>query len=152
MKKNILLLTGGTGGHVIPAVNLANYFISHNINCTIMLDNRGYRFINIYNGKIKIIKSSNLSGNIFKKFFGIIDLLIGFIQSFFIIILLRPNVIISFGSYASFFPMISCILNKSHCKMDIYIHEQNSVLGRTNSLFLGFSKKIFLNFDISSKK
>ena len=28
MKKNFLLITGGTGGHVIPSINLANYFLT----------------------------------------------------------------------------------------------------------------------------
>ena len=31
MKKNFLLITGGTGGHVIPAKNFANYLSNKNI-------------------------------------------------------------------------------------------------------------------------
>ena len=32
MKENFLLITGGTGGHVIPAKNFANYLSNKNIN------------------------------------------------------------------------------------------------------------------------
>ena len=40
-EKNFLLITGGTGGHVIPAKNFANYLSIKNINCTIITDKRG---------------------------------------------------------------------------------------------------------------
>jgi len=148
MKKKILLITGGTGGHVIPAVNLANYLINLNSDCTLMVDKRGHKYINNFKGKICIVDSSNLYGNIIKKFFGIFILLIGFIKSFFLVLFLRPRKIISFGSYASFFPMLSCLLLKPFFKFDIFIHEQNTVLGRTNKFFIFSTKKIFLNFDI----
>ena len=148
MKKKILLITGGTGGHVIPAENLANYLTNLNIDCTLMVDKRGYKYINNFNGKISIVNSSNLNGSVLKKFFSIFILLIGFIKSFFIVLFLRPSKIISFGSYASFFPMLSCLLLKPFYQFDIFIHEQNSILGRTNKFFIFSTKKIFLNFDI----
>lgn len=149
-KKKYLLITGGTGGHVIPAENFANFLLKKNINCSIMTDKRGLKYIKKFNGKVHIINSSNLSGNLIHKIFGIVNLLLGFFKSLFIIYLLKPNKIISFGSYASFFPMISCIFFKIFYKNQIYIHEQNSILGRTNSFFLNYINKLFLNFDIKS--
>ncbi len=151
MKKNFLLITGGTGGHVIPAKNFANYLSIKNINCTIITDKRGYKYFHNYNGKIYIISSSNLNGNIIFKIFGIFQILLGLIQSFIIIFLLKPSHSISFGSYASFSPMLSCMLFKPFYKVKIYIHEQNSIIGRTNKFFLNFTNKLFLNFDIKSK-
>ncbi len=151
MNKNILLITGGTGGHVIPAENLALYLKNKNINCNLLTDNRGYKYTKKFKNKTYIVKSSNLNGNLLKKIFGLLILIIGFFQSFFIIFLLKPNKVISFGSYASFFPLISCLLLKPFFKIEIYIHEQNSILGRTNKFFLRYCAKLFLNFDISSK-
>ncbi len=151
MKKNFLLITGGTGGHVIPAKNFANYLSIKSINCTIITDKRGYKYFDNYNGKIYIISSSNLNGNIIFKIFGIFQILLGLIQSFIIIFLLKPSHSISFGSYASFSPMLSCILFKSFYKVKLYIHEQNSIIGRTNKFFLNFTNKLFLNFDIKYK-
>ena len=43
------------------------------------------------------------------------------------------------------------MLFKPIYKVKIYIHEQNSIIGRTNKFFLNFSNKLFLNFDIKSK-
>ena len=151
MKENFLLITGGTGGHVIPAKNFANYLSNKNINCTIITDKRGYKYFDNYNGKIYIISSSNLNGNLIFKIFGIFQILLGLIQSFIIIFLLKPSHSISFGSYASFSPMLTCTLFKPIYKVKLYIHEQNSIIGRTNKFFLNFSNKLFLNFDIKSK-
>ena len=44
MKNNFLLITGGTGGHVIPAQNLGNYILKRNNNCTLLLDKRGEQY------------------------------------------------------------------------------------------------------------
>ena len=151
MKKNFLLITGGTGGHVIPAKNFANYLSIKNINCTIITDKRGYKYFDNYSGKIYVISSSNLNGNIILKIFGIFQILLGLIQSFIIIFLLKPSHSISFGSYASFSPMLSCMVFKPFYKVKLYIHEQNSIIGRTNKFFLNFTNKLFLNFDIKSK-
>ena len=151
MKKNFLLITGGTGGHVIPAKNFANYLSIKNINCTIITDKRGYKYFDNYSGKIYVISSSNLNGNIILKIYGIFQILLGLIQSFIIIFLLKPSHSISFGSYASFSPMLSCIVFKPFYKVKLYIHEQNSIIGRTNKFFLNFTNKLFLNFDIKSK-
>ena len=150
MKKKCLLITGGTGGHVVPANNLANYLLKKNLNCNIIVDKRGFKYINNFIGKVHIINSSNLYGNFISKVIGSLNLFIGFLQSFFVILILKPKIVISFGSYASFFPMLSCILLKPFYRIDIYIHEQNSVLGRTNKFFINFVNKLFLNFDTKS--
>ena len=45
MKSDYLVLfAGGTGGHVIPAVNYGNYLIDRGYNCTLFLDKRGIKY------------------------------------------------------------------------------------------------------------
>ena len=151
MKKNFLLITGGTGGHVIPANNFTNYLSSKNIMCTIITDRRGYKYLNNHNIKVHVVSSSNLNGNLISKLFGFFQILFGLIQSFVIILSLKPSHVVSFGSYASFSPMLICIFLKSLYKINLHIHEQNSIIGRTNKFFLNFINKLFLNFDIKSK-
>ena len=151
MRQNFLLITGGTGGHVIPAKNFANYLSSKNIDCTIITDRRGYKYLNNYKRKVYVISSSNLNGNLILKIFGIFQILFGLIQSLIIIFFIKPSHSISFGSYASFTPMLICIILKPFYKVNIYIHEQNSIIGRTNKFFLKFINKLFLNFNIKSK-
>ena len=151
MKDKFLIITGGTGGHVIPAINFANYLISKNNNCKIIIDKRGYNYINNFRGKINIVHSSNLSGSFFSKILGIIILFFGFLKSFLLILTYKPNIVISFGSYASFFPMLCCVFLKPIFKIKIYVHEQNCIIGRTNKFFLKFVNKLFLNFQVKSK-
>ncbi len=148
IKNNILIITGGTGGHVIPSLNFFNYIKKNENNVFLLTDYRGYKYINnIDKNKIFKIYSSHLTGNIYFKLFGLIKLFIGFIQSLLIFIKLRPKIVISFGSYASTAPLVCFVLFKFFFKTKLYIHEQNSIIGQSNRLFSSHSSKIFVNFD-----
>ena len=148
MKSSILVITGGTGGHVIPAVNFFNYLETKSDNIFLLTDHRGSKYIkNINKKNILIINSSHLSGNFFFRLKAIIKLLIGFSQSIRIFIKLKPKTVISFGSYASLMPLLCFVFYKFFFKSKLYIHEQNSVVGQTNKIFIKFSNKIFMNFD-----
>ena len=148
MSDNILIITGGTGGHVLPAVNFFKYLEENNNKVFILTDYRGNRYINDINpNKIFNIYSSHYSGNLLFKLIATIKLLFGLIQSIIIFIKIKPKNIISFGSYASATPLLCFLLFKNFFKTSLYLHEQNSVVGKVNKIFLKYSKKIFMNFD-----
>ena len=144
---NILICTGGTGGHVIPAVNFGNYLILKGYRCSLMLDKRGIKYAKDFKGNIIYIKSSHLSGNLLFKIKSILSLLIGLVQSIYYIFKIIPRHCISFGSYASFMPLLISIFFKLIKKIDIHIHEQNSVMGKVNLFFLPYSNNVFTNFE-----
>ena len=112
-----------------------------------MTDKRGIRYANNFKGNIISIKSSHLSGNLYFKIKSILNLIIGFVQSIYYISKLMPRHCISFGSYASFMPLLVSTVFKSIKKIDIHIHEQNSVMGKVNLFFLPYSNNIFTNFE-----
>ena len=106
MNKTIIILSGGTGGHVLPSVYFGNHLIKNDYNCILVTD-KGSQYADQFIGKNKNYYASHLTGNLFFKFRGIIKLLIGFIQAFFIILNMKPSIAISFGSYASLPPSIA---------------------------------------------
>ena len=66
MNNRILIITGGTGGHVIPAVNFFNYISSKSDKVFLLTDNRGFKYTkNINQNKIFKIYSSHMSGGFF---------------------------------------------------------------------------------------
>ena len=46
MSDNILIITGGTGGHVLPAVNFLKFLRKKNKKVFILSDYRGSKYIN----------------------------------------------------------------------------------------------------------
>ena len=46
---NFVIFSGGTGGHVIPAVNFGNYLIEQGYSCSLFLDKRGLKYFAEYN-------------------------------------------------------------------------------------------------------
>ena len=47
-KKNILIATGGTGGHIFPAYSLANYLAKNKYNVKLSSDKRGLQYLKDY--------------------------------------------------------------------------------------------------------
>ncbi len=141
-KKNIIIATGGTGGHVFPAVSLANYLSNNGFNLTLTTDQRGLKFVdNKIVNKIKIINSAPLS----KKniFISIFKILIAFFKSFIFLIKTRPKFIFGMGGYASF-PI--CFAG-AILKIPFIIYENNLSIGKANRFLANFAKKIFISYE-----
>ncbi len=130
MKKRILISTGGSGGHVVPALTLFEHFKNH-FDVLISSDKRGSKYIDTANYKFKIINVSPLTKNIFFMPMNIFIFLIAIIKSFLFIKKKKIGTILSTGGYMSLPICISAkILN---CR--IVLFEPNMVIGRSN-LFL----------------
>ncbi len=142
-KKKILIATGGTGGHIFPAISLAKYLISRN--CTVQLtsDNRGLKYLkNHKNIKVILIPSSPLvKRNFFQFSISILLIFISFLKSLLIFILGRPSIVIGMGGYSSFpVCMAAAIL-----RIKFIIYENNLIIGKANKYLLPFAKKIFVS-------
>ena len=64
MKRNILITTGGSGGHVIPATILHDH-LSKDSNVTISTDKRGSRYLDKVNYKYNIVDTPKLDNFFF---------------------------------------------------------------------------------------
>ncbi len=142
MNKKIIFTTGGTGGHIFPAINLMNHFSEKGYNVLLVTDERGNNFLKKKNEiKTCILKTETTTNkNIFKKILSFIVILNSIIKSFFILKKEKPNLILGFGGYVSFpISFASKFFN-----IPLVIYENNMVLGRANKFLSSFSKKIFM--------
>ena len=137
MKKNILISTGGSGGHVIPATILYDHLSKTN-KLIISTDKRGLKYLDRNSYEIKIIDMPRLN-NIFLLPLNLIRILLQIIKSFFLLKKKKIDCIISTGGYMS----LPLIIASKLLGVKIFLLEPNLVLGRANRIFLNSCKKIF---------
>ena len=61
MTKKIIFSTGGTGGHIFPAINLMKHFFDKEYKVLLVTDNRGNNFIKKYSEKTMLGRMSQTS-------------------------------------------------------------------------------------------
>ncbi|MGL5050740.1 MAG: undecaprenyldiphospho-muramoylpentapeptide beta-N-acetylglucosaminyltransferase [Fusobacteriaceae bacterium] len=138
--KKVILTTGGTGGHIYPALAIAEELKRKGIEIIFVgtknrMENEivpeaGYRFIGLDIFPPKTII------NIFK-------FLIGVFTAFKIVFKEKPDAIIGFGNYISVPTLFAGVV----LRKKIFLQEQNANLGLTNKVFYKFCEKIFLAFE-----
>ena len=136
MKSKILISTGGSGGHVLPAITIYDHLKS-NYETLISTDLRGLKYLDNKNYKYIIVNTPKLN-NLLLFPFSFLKVFILTLKS--LIILKRENIsiLISTGGYMSL-PL--CLAAKI-LSIKIYLIEPNMVLGRANKFFLYFAKKL----------
>ncbi len=137
MKKNFLIATGGSGGHVIPAIILYQHLLK-DTNIIISTDKRGLRYLNKNTFPIEIIDTPKLD-NIFMLPINLIIILFLTLKSYRLLKSKKIEKTFSIGGYMP----LPLILASKLLRIDIYLIEPNQVLGRSNRYFLKSCKKIF---------
>ena len=66
MKKNIIFCSGGTGGHIFPAISMINYFKDKS-NVILVTDKRALKYIPSTECEIKVFNVSSFSNEILLK-------------------------------------------------------------------------------------
>ena len=144
IKTKILIATGGTGGHVFPAIGLANNLINNNYDVRLTMDERGLTYLGNNNTiyLTKIPSSPIIKKNIFIFLKSVLTICYSIIKSIFLMLSNRPNIILGMGGYASFPICIAAII----LKIKFIIYENNLILGKANRYLLPFAKKIFVAY------
>ena len=142
MTKKIIFSTGGTGGHILPAINLMKHFFEKGYKVLLVTDVRGNNFIkNKSEFKSYILKMETFTNkNFLRKILSFLVIFYSIIKSIIILKKEKPNLIFGLGGYVSFpISFASRFFN-----IPLAIYENNMVLGRTNKYLSPFSKKIFI--------
>lgn len=145
-KPLIMLTAGGTGGHIYPADALADELIKRGFRVALVTDKRGK---DNYKGKLgEIPNYAVYAGGVVGKSFifkikSLFKVGIGSLQALFILLKQKPVCVVGFGGYASFPCCVAAILTGT----DLVIHEQNSVMSRTNRFLSKYADLIAQSFD-----
>lgn len=144
-KPLIILTAGGTGGHVYPAEALAEELLKRGYSLALVTDKRGK---DNYKGKLgeipnyAVYAGSLVGKSAWFKIKSLFKLGIGVLQALFILLKKKPVCVVGFGGYASFPCCVAAILTGT----DLIIHEQNSVMSRTNRFLSKYADLIAQSF------
>lgn len=145
MKGTIILSSGGTGGHVFPALSLAEELITRGYHVNIMTDHRGQVFQKAI-GNEKVISLPMWQGRGWGRLAIVVQgfsLIYSFIWALIQMIRVRPLVVVGFGGY----PSIPAVLAGIFLRIPSILHEQNAILGRTNRILARFVNYIAISYD-----
>jgi UDP-N-acetylglucosamine--N-acetylmuramyl-(pentapeptide) pyrophosphoryl-undecaprenol N-acetylglucosamine transferase len=143
--KTLMVMAGGTGGHVYPAMAVADYLKNLGWNivwlCTEggmenrLIENKGYEISMI---TMRGVRGKGLMGWVLLP----VKLVKAFAQSVAAIRQHRPNVMLGMGGFAAF-PggLMAKVLGKP-----LVIHEQNSVAGLTNKVLAKVANRVLAAF------
>lgn len=151
MKGRISLSTGGTGGHVFPAVCLAQELMKRDYHITWCTDQRGEKYFtssvalnfkatSSFNKLIfHISKDDGTIGKV-KQYLTILMSTFKVFKSF---IAQRPDLVVGFGGYTT----APVVIAASLLRIPIILHEQNAVLGKVNRWMARYAKVMALGFE-----
>lgn len=146
----IILTGGGTGGHVFPLIAIARQLFIEAKKQGVTSD---VLFVGpLQEAKIfeqeKNIKTRRIITGKLRRYFSLYTLidmpkvLIGLLQSYFILLFYMPDVIFSKGGYAAFPVLVIGWI----FRVPIIIHESDSVAGLTNRMLARFASHIIISF------
>jgi UDP-N-acetylglucosamine--N-acetylmuramyl-(pentapeptide) pyrophosphoryl-undecaprenol N-acetylglucosamine transferase len=145
---NIIIAGGGTGGHIFPAIAIANALKKKDETIEILfvgangkmemekVPQAGYKIIGLdiagFN-RSSLIKNIGLPFKIIKSYFQARKIMSDF----------KPDIVVGVGGYASF-PMLQLAQQK---KIPTVIQEQNSFAGKTNMILGKKARKICVAYE-----
>ena len=151
MKKGIkvIITGGGTAGHVMPALAVAEVLKKQNCEILYIGSKKGIeaKLVLKYNLPFKTIICGKLRRYwSLRNFIDPVKIILGIIQSLWYIARFQPKVVFSKGGYVGF-PVVvaSWILRKP-----IIIHESDLTLGLANRLSLPLAKRLAVSFPVEN--
>ena len=142
----IWIATGGTGGHVFPALSVANELARRGHKITISTDGRVLKMVR--DGKpakanIAFIWASGVGAKSkIKQMLALTKIGISAIALILRFAISRPNRMVAFGGYAS----VPAVFAAHVWKIPTFLHEQNAAIGRANKFTMRWVKTLMTSF------
>ncbi|MBU4150007.1 MAG: undecaprenyldiphospho-muramoylpentapeptide beta-N-acetylglucosaminyltransferase [Candidatus Omnitrophica bacterium] len=147
----IFIVAGGTGGHLFPAIRLAEEILSRGTAEVLFIASSRKQDRDILRKKNIGFQTLPIIGMQRKNIFAILNFLarlfVGTLKSIYLLARFRPGCVIGFGGFVSG----PIVLLASLSGARTVIHEQNVFPGKANLLLAKFADKIAVNFEESIK-
>ena len=145
MTGTVFLAAGGTGGHVFPAVAVAEQLRQDGLRPVFITDGRGSWIARGSGAAMaihRILAASPYGGSAWRRLEGLARLGLGMLQTVLLMGRYRPAAVIGFGGYPSVAPvLLGRILGRA-----TMLHEQNAFFGRANRFLARFAHAIALSW------
>ena len=143
--KPILIMAGGTGGHIYPALAVADYLRRKDIPLFWLGTKRGLeaRVVPARGYQLLTINIGGLRGKgLLKWMLSPFILLIALLQSLLILIRIRPGAVLGMGGFASGPGGVAAWL----MRIPLCVHEQNAIAGLTNRILATLARTVMQAF------
>ncbi|OMG56650.1 undecaprenyldiphospho-muramoylpentapeptide beta-N-acetylglucosaminyltransferase [Azonexus hydrophilus] len=151
MSKTIMIMAGGTGGHIFPALAVAHKMRDAGWRVVWLGNPEGMeaRLVPQHGFEMVWVKFSALRGKgLLRKLLLPVNLLRGFWQGWQAIRQVQPDVVLGMGGYITFPGGMMAALTG----VPLVLHEQNSVAGLANRVLAGVADRIATGFPDVLKK
>ncbi|MDE1942232.1 MAG: undecaprenyldiphospho-muramoylpentapeptide beta-N-acetylglucosaminyltransferase [Betaproteobacteria bacterium] len=150
MNRTALIMAGGTGGHVFPALALARLLRTDGWRVVWLGTRQGMEshLVPQQGFTLEVVSMGGLRG---KGLWRVLSapwmVFVACLQSMAILLRHRPDVVVGFGGFASFPGGLSAAL----LQKPLVLHEQNAVAGLANRVLARFARRVFEGFPGSFK-
>ncbi|WP_169629186.1 MULTISPECIES: undecaprenyldiphospho-muramoylpentapeptide beta-N-acetylglucosaminyltransferase [Ferrimonas] len=144
--KRLMVMAGGTGGHVFPALAVARYLRQQGWEVSWLgtADRMEARLVPQHGFEIDFIDIQGVRGNgLMRKLKAPLQILKAISQSWRLLRQRKPDVVLGMGGYAAGPGGIAAWLRG----IPVVLHEQNAVAGATNRILARFASRILCAFD-----
>jgi UDP-N-acetylglucosamine--N-acetylmuramyl-(pentapeptide) pyrophosphoryl-undecaprenol N-acetylglucosamine transferase len=144
-RKSVLILAGGTGGHVYPALAVASYLRQHAVQVTWLGTAQGIeaKLVPAQGFHLITIGVSGLRGRgLWRWMMAPFMILAAVVRAMRVILMIRPDAVLGMGGFASGPGGLAAWL----AGIPLYIHEQNSLPGLTNRLLAPLARTVMQGF------
>lgn len=138
MNSPVVIASGGTGGHMFPALALADELVRRGHQVALVVDERGRRWVT-RGYEVHVVAAARPGLGMLGRGLGVGR---GLVQCLGLLRRLRPSAAACFGGYASFPPALAARM----LGRPLVVHEQNAVLGKANRILARVAQKLALSF------
>ena len=145
--KTIIIATGASGGHIFPALAVAEELSLQGYNCVFVGNGKGFKHV-ITDAGFRFIDLPASPWNVrnpLRKLLAVFNLIRAFMRAFKVVHTERASAVFGTGGYATVATMIAGRLSG----IPTCVQEQNVLPGRANRMLAKWVDKVCLSFDAS---